>query len=269
MNFANQAVSLFISGIFCLVWIGLITLAYVNADYQSLKFHVHQMIAGNAGAKMLLTGCTLFLFPLAYAIGNAVNATVNTLFGEMDKAIREDAFKDESQKTGRTDITALYHEYRYKLYLSGSEMFNFLVFHREIIRILRATCFNFLMICLAMLAFIPYVKFFAFVFILYLVLSPLRSKIFSGPDIFKAVFEARWPFILIFMLLFIFLFFIDAGQNYLPVLMRSVHFKAALFLFLLSLLFSFICFTAWEKQQDDFYKTIIDAHKAWCKKNAR
>ncbi len=48
-------------------------------------------------------------------------------------------------------ITSFYHHARFKVYHSGAELRNYLLFHRELIRILRASFFNFGMIALALI----------------------------------------------------------------------------------------------------------------------
>jgi len=260
MQFANQAISLFISGVFCLVWVGILALLFCES--YVLEFMASVRNATNTN--MYVVFFTFFIFPLAYAIGNGVNAVANKMFGGKDKKIRRDAFKthlkpkkgdeiykeicdyfdnsssensskdaspkklskikklyyyfrydlfchsrpdhygylklkNDSAKTGR-----LYHHFRYVLYHSGSDIYNYLIFHREIIRILRATRFNFALIC--------------FSFSLILIKLVIKHAIYYS---------------------------------------SFIHHPLIYFSIVFSYFISRLCFCAWEKQQKDFYVTII------------
>jgi len=167
MQFANQAISLFISGVFCLVWVGI--LGFFFGESYVLEFVASVKNATNANVYMIFF--TFFVFPLAYAIGSGVNAAANKIFALKDEKIRRKAFtvslNPEKRDTvyeeicgyfndisidNLSKIRRLYHHFRYILYHSGSDIYNYLIFHREIIRILRATCFNFALIFLSLIA---------------------------------------------------------------------------------------------------------------------
>ena len=262
MQFANQAISLFISGVFCLVWMGI--LAFLFGESYVLEFA--ESIKNAADSSFYVVIFTFLVFPLAYAIGNGVNAVANKTFNRKDKKIRHKAFKknlslekrdaiydeicgyfNDCSTENRTDdsskkncwrrlcnyfsnyfdgcstkkssknspkIRRLYHHFRYILCHSGSDIYGYLIFHREIIRILRATCLNFALIFLS--------------------LSAILAKFVAKYAIYYSSF---------------------------------VHHPSIYFLIAFSFVISGLCFYAWTKQQKDFYVTIISGWVALDIKN--
>lgn len=289
MQFANQAISLFISGIFCLVWIGF--LAWPLDDFiirKTLKNVVFNKEIISVG----LIGLTFLLFPLAYAIGSAVNALVNRLFRGIDNKIRcsvitaqlgwrklsqtidglgmelsltEDEFKKiDCKKNGKSHeeiFDTLYHHYRFKIYHAGTQLYEYLLFHREIIRILRATCFNFFMIYFALLTIsqsreLKIIGYSFIVLVLVYILFDLGKL--SQKDSLRWLYsDVVRIFILISLILIPMLLELLTHSNYLIT-----------FSFLFSIFISLICFIAWKKKQQSFYKTIIRAERVMSDKNA-
>jgi hypothetical protein len=291
MQFANKAVSLFISGFFCLVWILLLALSL--DDYLIYKsFKNLKIIKETAGLGLI--GFTFLVFPLAYALGNAVNAVVNRLFGKMDKRIRWEVFREKvftgdanladingllndigennsltkddyikmigqpGEKPGEDllkKIQETYHHYRFKIYKSSTDLYNHLIFHREIIRVLRATCFNFLMIFFALLTVpkSPALKIagysFTAIFLMYILLIP---EYFSRLD-FSGICLSNTS-----RVVFILSFFIGTAILFILFPNNSQLFMA---IFPFTIFISLICLIAWKKQQEDFYRSIISAIK--------
>ena len=303
MQFANQAISLFISGIFCLVWMGI--LAWPLDNYLAYGF-LKEINIKDFGP-IALIAFTFIVFPLAYAVGNAVNAIVNRLFGKMDKEIRCNMFKErfgwseiaahiseigiktslneenyekltckskgqnreqaQPENSSGNDqdlskdllkiITSIYHHFRYGIYNSGAEFYGYLVFHREIIRILRATCFNFLLIFLSLLTVSEcwLFKIIGYAVIAFVLINTLCSENRPLLDIFRYLFSNPNTKKAYFWALFIF-------GNALLFWKYPIRNQLFLYLFPLVLFISFICFIAWEKQQKNFYQTIIGAQNA-------
>lgn len=290
MQFANQAVSLFISGLFCLVWLGLLAGPLLDPSMlvEALKWIVEKKASGALGAFSAL-GFSFLVAPLAYALGNAVNALANKQFGRMDKRIRCRVIRDETtweeikthlQKADADSsfspenyqnikcvekeneyglfskiAQAHYHHIRFRIYASNAELFTYLQFHREIIRILRAVCFNFFMIFAALFTVTGNAPLMVFG---YAMAAGILANI---------LFVKKPPWIDIFSYLFekwrrcgIILFSITVcGLLFQTSLVKSA---LLLYAFPFTLFIAFICLVAWEKQQEDFYRTLIAAERA-------
>jgi hypothetical protein len=282
MQFANQAISLFISGIFCLVWLSIMAWSFI--DQSSINF-LKAYFFNKEMEPITTIGFTFFVFPLAYAIGSAVNTIANRLFDKMDDKIRfvifksfldyeeieskinelnikssisKDTYKQieyDLNNESSTDLSKvlqlIYHHYRLKIYNEGEELYNYLFFHREIIRILRATCFNFFFIFLSLITFTGcwFYKGVGYLFILLILFNVLLVKESFWGNIFRHLFKKNHQiWFLIFSIL----------VNYFLCIFYPIRNNLFLFAFPFTLFISFICFVAWEKKQEDYYKTIIN-----------
>lgn len=231
MQFANQAISIFICGIFCVVWMGLFALPF--DDYILVEM-IKKVISNNATG--ILNPIGIFIvFPLSYTLGNVINLFASRLLDSTDNKIRhkvltaalplskveklgdslnfdttdiEGAYenkireKRDSMNYGKI-LKLIYHHCRYTIYISNSELYEYLSFHREIVRILRASFVNF-----------------ALIFLSLIYISAKSSNSCSGSS------------------------------------------ALILYAILSSFLISICCLFSWYKQQYNFYRTIIQGYKS-------
>ena len=264
MQFANQAISYFVSGFLCIIWIFLPMLGIADAT-ELLKNILKQINANGSGMIGLL-----FVFPFAYALGNAVNALANWCFSLKDQRIRTHVLnlikKISKQPVIEKDIekikdyialendNEIFNFYRFKCYLSGTELYDFFGLHREIIRILRATSFNAFMVFLALFTISDclYIKCLGYLamatFLITIVIS--KGKLSINP---LHWLSHDYGFLIITLGLF---FTVPVG---LIVPASTTHLNY-LYLGNLFLFISSLSSKAWEKQQEDFYLSMIRAH---------
>ena len=281
MQFANQAISFFVSGLLCMLWMFLPVFGMNESLHKTIQDHINS----NGFAALGL----FFIFPFSYALGNAINSLANLAFSKRDQDIRNDVLDNikiiSKNKIIEEDIkkikkfiqikdNEIFNFYRFQSYASETKLYDFLTFHREIIRILRATSLNSFMIFLAFFTIVDcfFIKCLGLIlmaiFIIILILPHLgtdeqnKSKYF--PNLYKKIIKKNpLAFIsnkLVALNITIFLFII------MPIIIMPIATKIFSLnhpeLYYISVLFLFISSLssiAWEKQQEDFYLTMVRA----------
>jgi len=244
MQFTHQVISLFISGFIALIWM-LLPVYKQLIETETVETMIYMFISNPFGI--------LLIIPWAYSIGSAINSIANELFGNIDKEIRKKIFINLPDFSGNdSEIADTYHNYRYHAYQDFNNAYDFLSFHREIIRILRASSMNFFLIAISMVTLTSCLlcKFFAFIllviFIINLIFFHKKPKI----DFFKFLF-----YDICYIKFLIFFYYYFSITKILAILSYYPYYL--FYLGNLSLLLSCICYSAWEKQQKDFYNSII------------
>ncbi|KPA17005.1 membrane protein [Candidatus Magnetomorum sp. HK-1] len=262
MQFANQAISYFVSGFLCFFWMFLpvFGIEHVRELIQNLPKPIDSNLVGVVGL--------FFIFPFSYALGNAINAVANWGFSRKDQQIRDDVLslikkiskksviQDDIDKI-KTFVTLekdneIFNFYRFKFYKSGAELYDFFGFHREIIRILRATSLNAFMVFLALFTIWDclYLRLFGYcamaAFLAIIIVSKGKAKIDPLGWI-----SNKYGFLIITFGLFL----IIPISIIFSITHPELYYIGGLFLFISSL----SCI-AWEKQQEDFYLSMIRAH---------
>lgn len=301
MHFANQTISFIVSGFLSMIWMVLLACPMDSIHNFRCLSGIVSYFFGKGGAEIFAP--MLLFFAIAYALGSAMNALVNRLFGRMDKDIRLEVFRQlltweqlqvfekeitndhpsppseggepvqpdfelraddytkplpylppEKFKKLSKKVDSVYHHLRYDIYSSKRELYDYLGFHRETIRILRASCFNIFLIFLSIFAICSY-KPLAITSYAIVALFLANGILPNNPplfDVFHSMFdgENRIRTILVFAFGYVLFLWEFPGEN------RFLFFAIPLCLGI-----SMVCFLSWHKQQQDFYKTIINVQR--------
>jgi len=282
MQFANQAISFFVSGLLCMLWMFLPVFGMNESLHKTIQDHINS----NGFAALGL----FFIFPFSYALGNAINSLANLAFSKRDQKIRNDVL-DNIKKISENQIiekdikkinkfiqiknNEIFNFYRFQSYTSETKLYDFLTFHREIIRILRALSLNSFMIFLAFFTIVDcfLIKCLGLIlmaaYIIILVLPHIsideKDKTKFLPGLYKKMINKN-PLnfisikivalnITIFLFIIMPLIIMPISTKIFSLNHPELYYIGVLFLFISSL-----SSIAWEKQQEDFYLTMIRAH---------
>ena len=240
MQFANQALSLFISGIFCLVWLLILSLPFLKSFIQGLQGKsidpvLEKIMTSGFSSAFLSILFAFVIFPLAYTLGTIINTASNKLFKKLKASFQE---KDTN-----------YDLMRYQIYLESSDLYSYINFHYEIIRILRANSFNFLMIYISLALASLYQNHDVLFFLGYIIAGLiLLLLILTETDVSVFIFSP--PAILILFGLPVF-----SG-----VCLKLYPFGFPFFSYLLPsiILVSYGSFLVWKSKLKSFYKMVKD-----------
>jgi hypothetical protein len=253
---ANQIISFCISGAFGLVWIAFLIFPSLNGLLERVKSICDDY------DKFLILFCT---FILAYPLGIALNSLANTFFKDEDKEIRKKLFDKYGFKEGIDEISELYHIFRYRLYLKSPSAYEYLSFHRESIRILRATALNMLLISLSLLTMTSYKPIILYLMIALIFLFILFQQFINNTEdsshdkqqqdktnkdkekeasLMKRLLATASVLIIFYNIL------------------ENSGLSLVCILSLIALFFSLLAYLGWKKQQKNFYKTIILFYEA-------
>ena len=265
MQFAKQAISLYINGFLGLVWMAML--------FHPLVYHVK--IATWVNKDTITPLCLFVGLPMAYALGVAMNSLFGRLFSSMDDSIRVDVLKEDAEDMNIKIASEKYHRYRYKLFEKSERFYEYVDFHREGIRILRAMCVHALLVVPSFMTVWDDMTVKVAGYIL-LVLGPAcvwflevagrRASTCDSEGKKKGFHVLEWAFVdhALFFWVFWGLAFVTMAFSF-----RNKPYDGALVMvFPLALFVSCISFRAWRKKQKSYYKTIVNAKNAVLGKDA-